>query len=72
MEHSYVGALQGLCAYPALCLSTRVRVFVCRCVTTPMSVHASVCVTVNLRVNRRHEEADGYFCVAEGSLPGEA
>lgn len=57
------------CVTRSVCTSAFVSVhpcFVCRRVTASMFVHVSVCMTVNMRVNRRHEEADGYFSIGGG------
>lgn len=62
------------CVTRPVCMSAFVSVhpcFVCRRVTASMFVHVSVCMTVNMRVNRRHEEADGYFSIG-GVWPEEA
>lgn len=64
VKHAFVDVLPWSCVSVHPC-------FLCRCVTAPMFVHVSVCVTVKLRVSRRHEGADGYFGIG-GILPEEA
>lgn len=66
MEHPLVDVLRGLRVSASVSVHP---CLVCRRVTALMFVHVSVCVTVSLRVNRRHEETDGYFCIG-GSCPG--
>lgn len=68
-EHVCVRVCVCSTRFACVCVSGFISVHrcsVCRCVTTPMFVHMSVGVTVNLGVDRRLEGAAGYFCM-EGS-----
>lgn len=67
-QHPFVNVFQSLCAFLPLCLAH--TYFVCRCVTTPMFVHVSVCVPVNSRLNRNHEEVMviSVSALAQGSM----